>query len=117
MSYKIAVASSDGKVVNQHFGRADKFYIVEVLDDQSFAYRETREFGAVCAGGEHDENTLEKTASALSDCRYVLVSQIGPGAEYALSKQDITVFSISHFIDEAVKKIIHYNSQVKVKKD
>ena len=25
-SYKIAVASSDGIVVNQHFGRADKFF-------------------------------------------------------------------------------------------
>ena len=30
MSFKIAVSSSDGKVVNRHFGRTEKFLIFEI---------------------------------------------------------------------------------------
>ena len=30
MSYKLAIATSDGKFVNQHFGRANQFLIVEL---------------------------------------------------------------------------------------
>jgi len=37
MSYEIAVASSDGKVVNQHFGKATNFLIFEVEGD-NFKY-------------------------------------------------------------------------------
>lgn len=33
---KIAVASTDGKVVNQHFGRADTFYILETDENNNF---------------------------------------------------------------------------------
>jgi len=116
MSYKIAVASTDGKVVNQHFGRADKFYIIEVNDKNEFKLSETRETAAACQGGSHDDNGLELTVELLSDCKYVLVSQIGPGAEYALSKKGVTAFAIAHYIDEAVTKLIHYNSDIKLSK-
>jgi nitrogen fixation protein NifX len=116
MSYKIAVASTDGKVVNEHFGRADKFLIVEVNDKDEFSYQETRETDIACKGGTHDEDGLARTVDLLSDCKYVLVKQIGPGAEYALSKKGVTAFAIAHYIDEAVKKLIHYNSEVKLQK-
>lgn len=36
MSYKIAIATSDGKFVNQHFGRANQFLIVELKGDGSY---------------------------------------------------------------------------------
>lgn len=111
MLFKIAVASTDGKVVNQHFGRAEKFYIVHICEDGTFQYEGTRETAAACNGGSHDENTLEQTAALLSDCRYVLVSQIGPGAEYALNKKGITAFAISHYIDSAIEKIIAYHNR------
>ena len=35
MSYKVAFASTDGKVVNEHFGRARQFHIVEI-DDKDY---------------------------------------------------------------------------------
>lgn len=116
MAYKIAVASTDGKVVNQHFGRAEKFYIVSVDDNDDFYFQETRGTEAACQGGTHDDDGLVRTVELLSDCKYVLVSQIGPGAEYALSKKGITAFAIAHYVDEAVKKLIHYNSDIKVTK-
>ncbi len=116
MAYKIAVASTDGKVVNQHFGRAEKFYILEVNDENEFYYIEERENTASCIGGTHSDEGLALTVKRLSDCRYVLVSQIGPGAEYALNKKGVTAFAISHYVDEAVKKLIHFNSEIKIHK-
>ncbi len=35
IKYRIAVASSDGIVVNQHFGRASLFRIFNVLQDNT----------------------------------------------------------------------------------
>lgn len=115
MSYKIAVASTDGKVVNQHFGRAEKFYIIDVLDDGTFHFEVTRETAAACAGGEHSDDSLERNVSLLSDCSYVLVSRIGLGAEYALNKKGITAFAISHYIDTAIEKIIVYHNRISQK--
>lgn len=109
MAYKIAVASTDGKVVNQHFGRAEKFYIIQVEDDGAFHYVETRETEAVCSGGNHSEEGLELAVQLIADCSYALVSQIGPGAEYALGRKGVTAFAISHYIEEAVQKLIQYN--------
>ncbi len=116
MAYKIAVASTDGKVVNQHFGRAEKFYILEVNDENEFYYVEERKTAAPCSGGTHSDNGLALAVRVLSDCKYVLVSQIGAGAEYELNKKGVTAFAISHYIDEAVKKLVYYDSEVKNKK-
>lgn len=113
MFYKIAAASTDGKVINQHFGRTEKFYIIGVEDSGEYHYLETRETFAACQGGSHDEDALAHNVELLSDCKYVLVSQIGPGAEYALSKKGVTAFAIAHYIDEAVKKLIHYQAEIK----
>lgn len=41
MSIKIAVGSSDGKVIDQHFGRGNKFYVFELLEDGTNQYVET----------------------------------------------------------------------------
>ncbi|MDP4144033.1 MAG: dinitrogenase iron-molybdenum cofactor biosynthesis protein [Bacillota bacterium] len=36
MSIKIAVGSSDGKFIDQHFGSGTKFYILELFEDGSY---------------------------------------------------------------------------------
>ncbi|HWI55256.1 MAG TPA: NifB/NifX family molybdenum-iron cluster-binding protein, partial [Desulfobacteria bacterium] len=78
MSYKIAVASSDGKVVNQHFGRATQFLIFDIKDG-SYQFNELRKTSPFCKDREHDDDSLQKTVELVSDCKAVLVSQIGPG--------------------------------------
>lgn len=115
MAYKIAIASTDGKVVNQHFGRAEKFYIVNVYDDGTFKYESARNITAACGAEGHSEDTLTRNTALLSDCTYVLVSQIGPGAEYALNKRGITAFTISHYVDAAIEKIITYHNRINKK--
>jgi len=107
MSYKIAVASSDGKVVNQHFGKATQFLIFEVEGDY-FKFMEILEANAFCNNGEHDENKLLSAVDALEGSRAVLVSQIGKGAVQALKTKGIDVFDVHNFIEDALKELIEY---------
>lgn len=108
MSYKIAVASTDGKVVNQHFGKADYFYIVEVDDAKKYKLAEIRELSPVCQGGSHDDGAMHQNIHALADCRYVLVSNIGQKAENDLESHGISAYVIPDFIDAALQKVMAY---------
>ncbi len=113
MAYKIAVASSDGKVVNQHFGRSKQFLIFEVNDSGKFSFIELRQGIAPCQFGEHDENDMQKAIEVIADCNAVLVSQIGPRAENALYAKKIKAFTFASFIDSALEKLISYEQRNK----
>lgn len=109
MNYKIGIASSDGKVVNLHFGRADVFYIVEAdSEDMTFRYGESRQTIPVCQGQEHDDDKLLALADLLKDCDYVLVSKIGEGARAALAKNSTWAFELPGFIEDSVKRLLSY---------
>lgn len=109
MNYKIAIASTDGKVVNQHFGRAKVFYIARAdSDHMTFTYVESREVVPICNGQEHDDIQLKALAGMLRDCDYVLVSRIGYGARAALEQNNIEVFEIPGFIDDSIRRLLSY---------
>lgn len=112
MSNKIAIASSDGKFVNQHFGRAQQFLIVELKDDGSYEYLETRENKPACTVEGHD-SSIEDTINLISDCDGVLVSQIGPGAADMLISRSIQPVIIPMLIDDALKKVYELIQQEK----
>lgn len=107
MKYRIAAASTDGIVVNEHFGRAQKFVILEVDEEKQIRRIETRTVNPVCRGGEHEEGALAEVVKKLADCRYVLVSRIGSGAEAALAQQGIEAYEIPGIIEESIE--IFYN--------
>ena len=46
--YRVAVASTDGESVNQHYGRASKFYIYTVDDQVGYDLTEERLVEPVC---------------------------------------------------------------------
>ncbi len=104
MPYKIAIASSDGKFVNQHFGKAQQFLIVELKDDGSYEYLETRKNKPACTVDGHD-STINDSLDIISDCDAVLVSQVGPGAADLLIERGIQPIIIPMLIDDALKKV------------
>lgn len=109
MAYKIAAASSDGKVINQHFGRTGQFLIFEVCDEGRWSFAELRENIPPCTMGEHSEQAMQMTIDLISDCRSVLTARIGAGAQQALAKRGIEAYSVPDYIDQALDKlIIHY---------
>ena len=114
MSYKIAVASSDGKVVNQHFGHSRRFIIFEVDGDENWGFVEDRITTPACSFGEHDESSMQSVVKLLSDCSSVIVSQIGFGAVQELKTAGINAFTIPKYIDKALQEVIRLNFFEKV---
>lgn len=105
MAYRVAAASSDGKVVNQHFGRSGQFLVFDIRSDGSFDFVELRRNTPPCGTAEHDENAMARSVELLSDCRMVVSCQIGPGAEQALEQKGIRAFTAVGFIDEVLGRL------------
>ncbi|WP_446899750.1 NifB/NifX family molybdenum-iron cluster-binding protein [Clostridium sp. LBM24168] len=105
--YKIAVASSDGKIIDQHFGQANQFYIYEV-DDINYKFVELRKLENVPENFNSDYDKFLYMIRALSGCRIVVVSQIGQEAIKFLGKNGIHAFDIEEPIDYALKKLVEY---------
>ncbi|PWB49684.1 MAG: dinitrogenase iron-molybdenum cofactor biosynthesis protein [Candidatus Methanoperedenaceae archaeon] len=103
---RVAIVSSDGKVINQHFGKASRFLIFEV-DDGKIQYIEERKNIPVCGSAEtgHADNALNRTIALISDCQTVLCSRIGGGAEEELKRNGIISVETTHFIHEALREI------------
>lgn len=106
MSYRIAVASSDGKVVNQHFGHSRQFIIFEISDGGEWDFKEIRNTVPPCSSSQHSEPALEQVIRDLLDCSVVVVSQIGYGAEQALGNAGIRAYVIPDLIYTALNKVI-----------
>jgi predicted Fe-Mo cluster-binding NifX family protein len=104
MDVKIAVASSDGTTINEHFGRARAFRIYR-LRDQGHEFLELRENTPACGGQQHDDDVLDKAARLISDCRGVVAAQVGPGAIDALIGHRILAFTMSGSIDAALEAL------------
>lgn len=111
--YKIAVASSDGIVVNNHFGRAREFYIYQVDSDEQINLLEKRSVTPICDGDNHDDGKLQKNLQKFKDCQYLLVSRIGDGAAREAENFGIESYEIPGMIEESIKQLIKY---IKVKK-
>jgi predicted Fe-Mo cluster-binding NifX family protein len=105
MSYKIALASTDGKVVNTHFGHAQSFHIVEIEGD-GWRYVETRDNEPTCHDFSHNEDALAATTTLIGDCDAVVVAQIGPGAAARVIGAGIRIFESTGLIDEVLQAII-----------
>lgn len=107
-NWRIALASRDGKVINEHFGRAAEFYIVDIQSDGTYKFIEKRSVKPLCSAGKHSGDALADHISALRDCVAVLVSQIGPSARRALEISGIKTFEHADYIDSALEKLARY---------
>ncbi len=76
---KMAVATSGGGVINQHFGHAREFLVYEA-SAAGVRFVGHRKTDLYCSGGDtcgDTESVLDKTISALEGCEVVLCSKIG----------------------------------------
>ena len=133
MTYKIAVASSDGVNVDLHFGAAESIDIYEVQDDGSFSLLEKREMkipetplstsGVIsehnrtaCAsggcgngnGGGCGNGGGSAKVEVISGVRAVVKEKIGFNVTKALEKKAIANFDVECSVQEALEKITKY---------
>jgi nitrogen fixation protein NifX len=73
---RIAVATTDGTAVDEHFGRCRRFDVYD-LDAAHAELAQTRDLGPAIA---HDEGAVESRLAAIRDCAIVHVTSIGPAA-------------------------------------
>lgn len=122
MSYKIAVATSDGEIVDTHFGHAGSFLILEV-DEETGAFEEVEERNvyAACGGQPNpsedglgcSSEAMEAVAKELDDVEFVLCARSGPKAERVLTRHQIAILDVIMPINHAVKKINQYRDRYK----
>ena len=93
---RIAVASKDGKEINQHFGHVERFLIYEV-DGDSVQLVEERQVEKYCRfDPEHPlrSHTLKGTGEALAGCRAVVCSMIGEAPKIELERIGVEPFVV-----------------------
>ena len=140
MSYLIAVATSDAKVVDLGFGAAKGFHIYEV-DGTEYKEKEYREFaeedtaeqaaegcgqdgqGSGCGGqtagcggnsggGCGGAGGASKKVELIADCRSLVCQKIGFQAQKQLEKKAIAGFNVDCSVDEALAKSAAYIDKI-----
>ena len=106
--YRVALASTDNRYVDQHFGRAESFLIVDVREDGTYDEIEQRFTDPVCDGGRHDNDRLLRGVNALLDVDFVLAARIGLGALNELAEKNIAAFEMPGAVPEALDKLRRY---------
>lgn len=105
---KVAVGSSDGVMIDQHFSRAERFIIYEVDAEGSVLQTGSREISEAGALNGHQPARLTVLAEKLSDCVYVLVSRIGPGAAGVLQQYGITALAVEAPVEQALARLVRF---------
>ncbi len=76
MSIRLAFASLDGQIVNEHFGSSPRFHVF-ALEPEGPQHCSVID----CATGDgHDSVRLAERIQALQECRAVVCTAIGQGA-------------------------------------
>ncbi|BCG59589.1 NifB/NifX family molybdenum-iron cluster-binding protein [Paenibacillus sp. URB8-2] len=105
---KVAVGSSDGYAVDQHFGQCDRFMIYDVDEEGLYVLSENRKIGNPASQNGHEQSRLQAVAESLADCSYVLVGRIGPGAAAVLHNLGTTALAVEAPIEKALDRLLAF---------
>ncbi len=75
---KVAVASKQGRAVDEHFGHAKRFWIYAVTEERC-ELLEQREVEHYCHGNSSNKSAMARILETINDCEAVLVAKIGDG--------------------------------------
>jgi len=104
---KIAVASSDGQRVDQHFGHAEHFYVYEIGDGMAMAEgpRAVQPYCKPSQAHSFEQNRLNPILTMLSDCRHLFVAKIGEAPRLALAVAGIQTTITNTYVHEILSNI------------
>lgn len=103
----IAVASRDGREINQHFGHAERFLIYSVHGNDAGLIDEKQVERYCSFDPEHPlrGHLLKEIAEALKGCRAVVTAQMGEHPRNELEKLGIEPYVISGPIEETLLEL------------
>ena len=90
----IAVASKDGRSINQHFGHAEKFLIYEVEGSEARLVDEKKVERYCSFDQDHPlrSHILQAIATALTGCRAIVCAQIGQAPQMEMERLGFDTF-------------------------
>ncbi|MDR0943948.1 MAG: nitrogenase cofactor biosynthesis protein NifB [Ruminococcus sp.] len=105
-NFTVSVTSNDRRIVNQHFGHADKFYIY-TYNDGLIRLKEIREVKKYCEGIDHcgEDGKSEIITAATDGCDYVLTMRIGEEPRRLIEGVGKKVIASYGYINEEILKI------------
>lgn len=121
-STRVAVATSDGKKVDLHFGRTRAFQVIDLFHDGSWLTVREEQVGerpaendvirGNCGGCQeqkgcqgHNEEYVLQVAQQLSDCKYLLLAKIGGRPSRIFLRYGIEVLEQEGDLNGILKKI------------
>ena len=99
---RVGFASTDGIMVNEHFGHAKYWEIYDIGEEAEEVGSRIVHTGCNC----HDTSLLDETLEELSDCKALFVAKIGEGAASYLMSKGVRIFEAAGNIELIIKKLI-----------
>lgn len=103
----IAVASKDGREINQHFGHAERFLVFEV-DGSVVRLVDEKKVERYCSYDEAHPlrgHVLRSIAQSLEGCSAVVCSQIGQAPQEEMARLGFPVYALGGEIVPALKEL------------
>ncbi len=102
----VAIASLDGRLVNQHLGKAEELLIYGQKDNGGVYFVEARKTPKPGGGTQR----WEALSDMLSDCRALIVTGLGDSPRRILSRKKIDVLELDGTIVEAAEAVFEGHS-------
>lgn len=102
---RIAVATSDQKTVDLHFGKTSTFILYDVERDaihRAGAVEVTQYCASDPSHSQHEQR-FAAIARALTGCRAVVCRQIGDLPRISLAEEGVQVYTAQGAVDEALR--------------
>jgi len=110
-THRIAAASTDGKTINEHFGKA-AFFLIYEIGKKGYTFIEERSVTPLNCNSEHTEENLASTITAFKDCTAVMAVKAGNPVKRAFEINGISVFEVSGSIDKVLAKLTAYYTKI-----
>ncbi|MDR1136270.1 MAG: dinitrogenase iron-molybdenum cofactor biosynthesis protein [Clostridiales Family XIII bacterium] len=105
MKHRIAVSTTDGLTVYQHFGKSREFLIVDIDGDEYKSGERRIVAEPPCGAGGHNTALFDAVLELLGDCEAVVTAVIGQGAAEYLMVKGMRVFEGPGIVDNVLRTI------------
>lgn len=106
IAFSFAVASRNGRFVDEHFGHAKEFFIYRYSEGEIelVEKRQTKEYCTGAADCDEEEDKLSSMIKLIEDCNAVLVLRIGHTPQKVLEQKGLKVVQTCGAIEEEIVK-------------
>jgi predicted Fe-Mo cluster-binding NifX family protein len=105
ISCRFAVCSKNGKLIDEHFGKAARFYIYD-YKDEAITFVETRAIEQYSRGTREEKaaGRIYKLIRAIEDCNCVIALRIGICPSNALKEKNIDIYTTYNLIEDGIRE-------------